>query len=203
MSEDVKQDAATADDGQQQQDDGKVSREVVDRFAKQRDAARAELQAFKDEVAAKAKEAERAKMDEVERLKADLAEEKARVQRFADKFDTQEIEHQITLLAQSEGAQDVGDVLALINRDGISRGEGGKLEGVAEAVAALKERKAYLFGQQAAGQRGVGAAAPPDTRAPRDEGEGRRGASLELDRDESVAETLKRRAQLLVTGRPL
>lgn len=84
-----------------------------------------------------------AEKDEANRKASDATDSAAKVLESANK---RVIDAEIRSIARSLNAADVSDVLALVNKSGVSLDEEtGNVVGVEEAVKALKEAKPHLF----------------------------------------------------------
>lgn len=83
-----------------------------------------------------------AEKEEAEKLAAELAEKVEIAHEAANK---RIIDTEIRAMARALNANDVSDVLALLNKEGVEIDESGSVRGVEEAVTALKEAKPWMF----------------------------------------------------------
>jgi len=97
-------------------------------------------------------ERKKAAMSEQERLKAEKeeAEQKAaelteKAQKAHDAANKRIIDTEIRAAARALNANDVNDVLALLDKSSVEITDSGEVKGVEEVVAALKESKPWMF----------------------------------------------------------
>lgn len=104
-----------------------------------------ELESLKAKIAKDAEERKLAELTEVERAKKEAEDARREAATLREQHKSSTINAEVKLIGLREGALDAADLLAFIAKDGIEIGEDGTVKGVAEAVAALKEKKPYLF----------------------------------------------------------
>ena len=97
-------------------------------------------------------ERRKAEMSEQERLVAEKEEAEKKATELAEKAEKAQesankriIDTEIRAVARALNANDVNDVLALMDKEGVEIDSDGRVKGVEEAVAALKENKPWMF----------------------------------------------------------
>lgn len=135
------------------------------------DALRAEVKGLKgtqkerDELAAKVKEFEQARLSETERVSARLKDAEAKAADLESKYQAALIRSAVEREATKAGAVDADVVYALIDRSELTLGDDGSVTGADKAVKALLDAKPYLKagGEQAGttAKRGVPATPKP------------------------------------------
>jgi len=97
-------------------------------------------------------ERKKAEMSEQERLLAEKEEAENKAAELAEKAEKAEeaankriIDTEIRAVARALNANDINDVLALMDKSGVEIDESGNVKGVEEAVASLKESKPWMF----------------------------------------------------------
>lgn len=83
-----------------------------------------------------------AEKEEAEKKAAELAEKAEQAQESANK---RIIDTEIRAVARSLNANDINDVLTLLDKEGVGIDGEGNVKGVEEAVTALKESKPWMF----------------------------------------------------------
>lgn len=132
----------------------KKQAETVEKLKKLEEYEKAEEERKKAEMS----EAERLKADKEEAAKkAEEAEEKAKLAQ--EKANQRIVNTEIKSIARSLNANDLNDVLALLDKSTIEVDDEGNVKGVDEAVQALKEAKPWMF-KQAIGADAAGGSNP-------------------------------------------
>lgn len=132
----------------------KKQAETVEKLKKLEEYEKAEEERKKAEMS----EAERLKADKEEsEKKAEEAEEKAK--QAQEKANQRIVNTEIKSIARSLNANDLNDVLALLDKSTIEVDDDGNVKGVDEAVQALKEAKPWMF-KQAIGADAAGGSNP-------------------------------------------
>lgn len=127
---------------------------IAKRLAREKDKqteTEAKLQRLK-ELEEADKERKKAAMSEQERLQAEKEEADKKAEEAKDQA-TKAIEQaneriintEIRAIARSLNANDVDDVLTLLDKSNIEMGDNGDVKGVEDAVKALKESKSWMF----------------------------------------------------------
>jgi hypothetical protein len=93
---------------------------------------------------AQAEEAQRAQLPEVDRLKADLAAAQRQVAEREAQVAEQQLRSAVLAAAARHGFVDPEDAFRMLDREELALGENGSVDGIEEALGALRKAKPYL-----------------------------------------------------------
>lgn len=93
---------------------------------------------------AQAEEAQRAQLPEVDRLKADLAAAQRQIAEREAQVAEGRLRSAVLTAAAKQGFVDPEDAFRMLERDELALGENGSVDGIEEALGALRKAKPYL-----------------------------------------------------------